>query len=136
MVIKLFGMEHNLYQNNMEVLTNLDKINIVLSKYEGDMVKIWLFDMTHTKIALKITSQKDDEIIYLVMGNCQYIKGKFSWKNPQLSVSISFDTEHSENEYIIKDNKANFELTCNSGIALAKGIESEFGNSFDNFLTK
>jgi len=120
----------------MEIVTDLDKINDTLSKYKGDMAEIWLFDITHTKIALKITSQKYDEIIYLVMGSCRYIKGNFSWKNPQLSISISFNTEHSENEYKIKDNKANFELTCNGGIALTKGIESEFGNSFDNFLTE
>ncbi len=73
-------------------------------------------------------------VIYLVMGSCLYIKGNFSWKNPDLLMSMAFNIEHSENEYKIRDHKAGFELTGNSGIVLAKGLETEFGDSFEDFL--
>lgn len=55
-------------------------------------------------------------------------------ENPDLLVSMVFNIEHSENEYKIRDHKADFELTGNSGIALARGLETEFGDSFEDFL--
>ncbi|OCA73418.1 hypothetical protein [Chryseobacterium arthrosphaerae] len=118
----------------MEIVTDLDTINEILRKADYDQAGIWLFDITHRKLAIKLYSNENEDVIYLVMGSCLYIKGNFSWKNPDLLVSMVFNIEHSENEYKIRDHKADFELIGNSRIALAKGLETEFGDSFEGFL--
>ncbi|MFC7346920.1 hypothetical protein ACFQO9_09355 [Chryseobacterium zhengzhouense] len=41
-----------------------------------------------------------------------------------------------EHVYRLLDLNADFKLEGLSGIALAKGLESEFGDSFEDFLKK
>ncbi len=129
-------MAHNLYTNKyfMNLSTKIDEINNILNDYEGNQARIWLFDITHTKLAVKIFSNQRKDIIYLVMSGCKYIKGSFSLNNPKFFISQYFDSKTLETTSKIIDKNSDFELNSTAGIALAKGLESEFGDSFENFL--
>lgn len=64
----------------MEIVTDLDTINEILRKADYDQAGIWLFDIPHRKLAIKLYSNENEDVIYLVMGSCLYVKGNFSWK--------------------------------------------------------
>ncbi|KFF07964.1 hypothetical protein [Chryseobacterium luteum] len=86
-------------------------------------------------MAIKISIKENNKIAYLILANCHYIKGSFSIDNPTFSVSQYFNEISLENMYRIIDENNNFEL-ISGGIALAQGMESEFGENFENFLKK
>ncbi|WP_294211275.1 hypothetical protein [uncultured Chryseobacterium sp.] len=118
----------------MKLASEINKINEILSEYDSNKAKIWLFDISHIKIAIKIFSAEDENIIYLVAAGCKYIKGFFSLQNPKFSIIQYFSEENLETEFKIIDVNSDFELIATVGVALAKGIETEFGDSFENFL--
>ncbi|MDO3426017.1 hypothetical protein QWT87_14040 [Chryseobacterium sp. APV1] len=118
----------------MNISTKIDEINNILNDYTGDQARIWLFDITHTKLAIKINSKQKQDIIYLVMSGCKYLKGAFSLNNPKFFVSQYYDHKALETISKIIDENSDFELSSTTGIALAKGLESEFGDSFEGFL--
>ncbi|MDR6546394.1 hypothetical protein J2810_002453 [Chryseobacterium rhizosphaerae] len=120
----------------MIITAEIIEINKILNEYQGDQARIWLFDITHIKLAIRIDSKKDKEVLFLVITGCKYIRGLFSLNSPEFFVNQYFDDEISETIFKVKDNKSDFELSSNTGIALAKGLESEFGNSFENFLKR
>lgn len=118
----------------MEIVTDINRINQILTEYQGDKAKIWMFDISHIRLAIKIYSKRKDDVLFLVMMGCKYIKGNFKLDNPKLSVKKDFDTETSEVIFKIIDEVRDFELISTGGVALAKGIEAEFGDSFERFL--
>lgn len=118
----------------MEITADINRINQILNEYQGDEARIWFFDITHVKLAIRIYSERKEDLLYLVASGCKYIKGSFSMNNPELFVTKYFDDNVSETIFKIVDNKSNFELISTAGIALAKGLESEFGDSFENLL--
>jgi hypothetical protein len=118
----------------MEIVTDLNKINEILSNFKGNKAQLWLFDITHKRMAIRISINNKDEVIYLVMASCKYIRGIFSWNNPNFHVDKYYNDEKMENIYRLIDKDIDFQLESSAGIALAKGFEDEFGNSFENFL--
>lgn len=118
----------------MKITHDLEEINEILNTYNGDTARIWLFDITHTRLAIKIMSGKSEEVIYLVMVNCEYMKGPFRVSSPKLFVSRGINKETLEGTFIVEDGNTDFQLIGNGGVVLAKGKESEFGDSFENFL--
>lgn len=118
----------------MNIITDIIEINNFLNEYNGNQANLWLFDISHVKLAIKIYSTEKEDIIYLVMAGCKYIKGSFSLYNPSFFVTQYVDNENSEILFKIVDENSDFELTATSGIALAQGLDSEFGISFDDFL--
>lgn len=120
----------------MKITTNLDEINKILNEYKHEKARIWLFDITHVRLAMKIYSNKNDEVIYLVMINCEYMRGPFSFNNPELFVNQIFDDTTSGTKFKVMDKKADFKLISTGGITLTIGQEFEFGSSFENFLNE
>lgn len=118
----------------MYVLTEISEINEILNEYEGNQARLWMFDISHMKFALKIYSDEKEDVIYLVMSGCKYIKGSFYLYNPKFLITQSFDVGIDETIYKIIDKNSDFELISTTGVALAKGLELEFGDSFENFL--
>jgi hypothetical protein len=120
----------------MKITSEIDNINKMLNDYNGDQAKVWLFDISHAKMAIRIYSQQKNKLLYLVVAGCKYMKGPFSLFYPKLSVNQYFDNTVSEMVFKIVDRNSDFELSATSGIALAEGLESEFGDSFEDFLKK
>ena len=118
----------------MEITTDINRVNQILTEYQGDKAKVWLFDISHIRLAIKIYSKRKDEVLFLLIIGCKYIKRTFMLDNPKLSVKKDFDTEASEVIFKIIDDIRDFELISTGGVALDKGIELEFGDSFEGFL--
>ncbi|MBP2616381.1 hypothetical protein [Chryseobacterium jejuense] len=95
--------------------------------------QIWLFDISHKRIAIRFYFNENDKIAYIIMVNCEYIQGFFSVDNPTFSISQFLNNVSLENMYKIIDENNNFEL-ISRGIVFVKGKESEFGDNFDEFL--
>lgn len=120
----------------MKITTNLDEINKILNTYNHEKARIWLFDITHVRLAIKIYSNKNDDVIYLIMIKCEYIRGPFSFNNPELYVNQIFNDTTSNTKFKVIDKKAGFEMISMGGITLAAGQDPEFGSSFENFLNE
>lgn len=118
----------------MNISTEVNEINKILNDNKNNQARIWLFDISHTKLAIKIFSNENEDIIYLVMSGCKYIRGEFSLKNPKFLISKYFDNESLETKIEVVDENSDFKLISTAGIALAIGLEKEFGSSFENFL--
>ena len=118
----------------MEITTDIQGINKVLKEFKGEKAQLWLYDITHKKIAIRISINNQDSVVYLIIANCKYIQGVFSWDNPNLSIEQYSDEKKLENVYKLIDYDNDFKLEGTAGVSLAKGLESEFGISFDNFL--
>ncbi|ALR31182.1 hypothetical protein ATE47_11915 [Chryseobacterium sp. IHB B 17019] len=118
----------------MEIVTDLSQINRILNKLNGSKAQLWLYDITHKRLAIRISINMSDEVAYIVMASCEYIRGNFSWNNPNFSVNKYYNGKRMENIYSLIDNDTDFLLEGSSGIVLAKGVESEFGDSFENFF--
>lgn len=117
----------------MKITSEIDKINKMLQN-SGEYAKIWLFDTSHVKMAIKIYSKQSEELFYLVAAGCKHIKGSFYLHNPKFSIIQYFDDESLETVFKIIDDNSDFELKATAGVALAKGVDSEFGDSFEDFL--
>ena len=118
----------------MNITTSISEINKILIDYRGEQAKIWMFDISHTKLAIKVYSKENQEIIYLIILGCKYLKGFFSLNNPKFYVIQYYNIKTSETILKLMDENSDFELNSTAGIALAKGLEQEFGDSFENFL--
>ena len=118
----------------MKILTDINQINKILENFKGDKAQFWLYDITHKKIAIRISINNRDEVIYLVMASCQYIRGIFSWDNPIFYVDKYYNVKEMENIYRLVDKSVDFQLEGSGGIALAKGLENELGDSFEDFF--
>ncbi|MPT32387.1 MAG: hypothetical protein E2600_12130 [Chryseobacterium sp.] len=118
----------------MKIVTDLNRINWILEDFKGDKAQLWLYDITHKKIAIRLSIKDKDDVIYLIISSCEYIRGVFSWDNPSFYVDKYKNEKKNENIYRLMDINIDFLLEGKSGIALAKGFESDFGISFENFL--
>lgn len=121
------------FGKNMEIITSVKQINESLKALNIIRAQIWLFDISHKRIVIRLSFNEDDKIAYIIMVNCEYIKGYFSVDHPTFSVSQFLNNVSLENEYRIIDENNNFEL-ISGGIVLVIGEESKFGDDFENFL--
>ncbi|PQA89958.1 hypothetical protein SAMN05421796_11335 [Chryseobacterium piscicola] len=118
----------------MEIVTSLNRINTILQRFKGDKAQFFLYEISHKKIAIRIVNNKTDNVIYLILADCEYIQGIFSWNNPDLYVEKFFNEKKMDNLYRLVDKVADFKLECLAGVVLVKGVEDDLGNSFENFL--
>ncbi|PZF74815.1 hypothetical protein [Taibaiella soli] len=121
----------------MTIYTEIREANNILKKYLGAKVQVWIFDVSHKRLALKISLPTPSTgyplTVYIVAITCEHITGAFSWKNGNLVINECVDNNFGE---VIKltDSSAHFELIASGGFVVAEGMEEEFGTSFDNLL--
>jgi hypothetical protein len=116
----------------MKIITDIKEANNILQSYIGANVKIAFYTESLKKIAIRVMLPNVNEIIYLVGGSCDYINGRFNFSNANLSIIADVDKNTKEDMTRIFDKISGFELITSDGFTLVQGIESEFGNSFEN----
>ena len=120
----------------MRIITDLTEANNLLKSLTDFNAQIWMFHISHKKIAIRFSTKKVEElVVYLVVVSCDYMTGPFSWNKANIFISKKLD-ENSELRYKIVDKDSKFELISSGGFSIAQGLESEFGKSFDDFLIK
>lgn len=117
----------------MRITTDIEEANNLLKEYIGATAQIWMFHISHQRLAIRLSYPKKYEVIYIVAVSSEYINGPFTWSNANIEVIKEINNEKSESNYKIRDKEAGFELDASGGFTLTKGQESEFGKSFEDF---
>ena len=120
----------------MKLVTDIKEANNLLQSYVGATLQIAFYRESLRRMAIRIMRRNVDEIIYLVGVGCQSISGRFSFSNVNLSITLDVDKVTNENLTVISDEASEFKLITSGGFALAQGVESDFGRSFDNFFNE
>lgn len=98
-----------------------------LASWEHARADIWMFHVTHKRLALMLSRQDEPEVLYVVAVGCERMVGPFSWDSSELVVIQEGATVR------VVDLNVGFELTCSS-ITLVKGLSTELDTSFEGFL--
>lgn len=117
----------------MKIIIDIKEANILLERYGDATAQICIFGLSLKRLAIRLTLANVSEVIYIVGVGCEYISGHFVWDNANLSISNQADKETNEIKTKIIDRKAGFELITTGGFAVAMGLLSEFGTSFDKY---
>ena len=117
----------------MKFVTDIKEANALLLTYKGADAQICMFSISLWRLAIRLVMHGNDEVIYVIGAGCRHLNGNFSFKSTNLTIS---EEDHDEIITKITDTDAGFELLTSGGFAIAQGLESEFGTSFDNFLIK
>lgn len=111
----------------MIIYTDIIAINQQLQGFKGGRVQVWMFNVTHKKIAIRVSHKSQDAVLYIIGDSCEYMSGGFSWLNADIHIEI---LEKEYVNYKIADYAANFELLCSGGVALINGTDKDFNKSF------
>ena len=118
----------------MRIVTDIKDANTLLQLYIGSTFQIVVYSASLRRMAFRLILPNVDEVLYVVGIGCESLKGRFSFSNANLNISIENTNENNEFSTIIEDKLAEFSLITSGGFSLAQGTESEFGESFENFL--
>jgi hypothetical protein len=100
----------------MNTLLDPSESSASLNRYRGGSAQVWLFQVSHKRLILRLSLPDQQESLYIVAITCEHIVGPFSWRNASVSVVAT------EPELITRviDESAGFELVC-GGVALCLG---------------
>ncbi len=90
------------------IINGVDQINQRLALFDGGIAKVWLFDVSLTRLLLRIHRNGVDTVLGLLAVTCSKISGPFSWNVSRLAVSQDNRTAR------IEDVGASFLLECAS----------------------
>ncbi len=99
-----------------------------LERWRGAPAAVWIFQVTHKRLALRLWRPGEPTVLYLVGVACEHIAGPFAWESSDISIRSS-TSNHEE----IVDERAGFSLRCSS-VTLATGPATDPDKSFDHFL--
>lgn len=114
----------------MKIITDINTANLLLQQYHGASLSIELFTTSLWRLAIQLRLRGQPEVLYVVGAGCQHITGNFHYHNACMEIIQLPEKAQT----IITDKQAGFTLITTAGIALAQGLDSEFGDSFDHFL--
>lgn len=117
----------------MKTFTEPAEVKKLLEDWRGADAKVWLFHVTHKRLAVRFTHPDRLNVLYVVGNGCERMSGPFSWK--RVSVHYQSNTEHETGSETcrISDAAAGFELVCSS-IVLVEAPVEHFPQSFDGFF--
>lgn len=118
----------------MKKIIQQEEFDRYLKEYQGAQAQLWLFHITHKRLAIRLSKNEYSDALYIIAVDCEFISGNFSWKNAHIQVEIKAGEFKYEAEIKIFDELAKFELKCTGGYTLALGANTEMDNSFENFL--
>ncbi len=117
----------------MKTLIDLKKHESVLADWRGAKAKIWIFHVTHRRLAISLYRNGEQEVIYIVAVGCEKIAGPFSWTEADVEIIKEPLNQHGEIHHRVMDKRAGFDLLC-SGVAIVRGPASVPDSFFDDFL--
>lgn len=115
----------------MNIITDIEQANILLSKYKGGSLQIDMYSTSLRKLAIKIKS-KDvlGKIVFFVGVGCVHLDGYFDFYNIDLNIEHNSDNEL----FTLIDKSRNFKLITNGGFSLAEGFEQEFNDTLEELI--
>ena len=120
----------------MRLITDINKANQLLQSYTGAEFKIFVFSVTHNKLAIRLILKGIKDVVYVVGINCERINGPFSYEGAVLYIEQFADEKTGDRITKIFDKSSIFELVTSGGFGVAQGPLESFGDSFDHFLKR
>lgn len=91
-----------------------------LSEWRNARVQLWLYHVTHCRMALSLSRVGEREALYVLAAGCRRVSGPLQWENADISIlGLPPEMGIRATKRII-DAGAGFELWC-SDIAVAIG---------------
>ena len=122
-------------EDSMKPIVDLESRNRLLASWRGARVKVWLFHVTHMRLAICLSRPKEREAIYITAIGCRKITGPFSWKSADISISRQISEHHTLPQYLVADNNVGFELLCDS-VTVVRGAAFVPTNPFRGFSSE
>ena len=113
----------------MTPTTNRAEQDELLSRWRGSIAQLWLFHVTHKRLAIALHRDGEQRVLYVVAIGCTRVAGPFSWQDSKLSIVSAGNS----NTLQLVDHGAGFELTCSS-VTIAEGRPGVPSNPFEHFL--
>lgn len=104
-----------------------------LARWSGADAKLWMYHVTHKRLALMLSKFDEPEVLYIVAVGCAYITGPFSWKKANISIIDNSNPSVGEPIHYVLDEQAGFKLSCSS-VTLVTGSAVDLDTTFENFL--
>jgi hypothetical protein len=103
----------------------------MLKKWYGAPARIWIFDVSLTRLGIRLDRMGEPEALYIVGASCEHIVGPFLWDDSEISIITKNESGKPFDSVI--DKKAAFELKCR-GVVLLVGPKTDFDKTFEGFL--
>ena len=104
-----------------------------LSAWRNARVQLWLYHVTHCRMALSLSRDGEREALYVLAVGCRRISGPLQWESADISIDqVPLQAGNWATKRII-DAGAGFELWC-SDVALAIGDAGVPCDPFDDLL--
>lgn len=115
----------------MNIVSDIVAANSLLEEYRGASFHIRIFSTALWRLGIELRLPGNPTILYVVGAGCHHIHGHFRYSQADLEIIHVPEREQT----ILTDKQTGCELITTGGITLAQGLETEFGDSFDNFLS-
>jgi hypothetical protein len=106
--------QRSLEQQNQLLDSRLEEENQLLASWRGAQAKVWLFHVSHMKLAICLSRFKERNACYVVATGCRRIAGPFSWKSADILITRQALEKLATPQYTVTDRGAGFELVCGS----------------------
>jgi len=115
----------------MNIVSDIVAANSLLEQYRGASFHIRLFSPALWRLGIQLRLPGNPTVLYVVGAGCDHVHGDFRYPHANLEIIRVPEKE----QVILIDKKTGFELITTGGITIAQGLDTEFGDSFDNFLS-
>lgn len=116
----------------MKTLIDPKHHDSILAQWSGSEAKVWIFHVTHNRMAIMLSRTGQQEAVYVVALGCERLSGPFSWKEANLSIVTEPPNQWEEVRRHILDKQAGFDLLC-SDVAVFCGPPAVPDDPFENF---
>ena len=117
----------------MKKLVETNKQESVLADWRGARAKLWMFHVTHNRMAISLSRKGEHEALYIICVACERLSGPFHWDQADIRIITEAPNQWGEVRRRIVDTQAGFELLC-SDVVIIHGAASVPTDPFDNFL--
>ncbi|GAA3953648.1 hypothetical protein GO495_31480 [Chitinophaga oryziterrae] len=118
----------------MDKVIDRNNFDEVLEKYRGANAQVWLFHISHKRLAIRLSRHNEKKDLYIIGITCDYIRGPFSWKNAEIKIYKEENKEILEPVTRVVDLNADFEFITSGLVNLVTVDSLDLKYSFDDFF--
>lgn len=88
-----------------------DRVSVV-ALWRGAEAKLWLFHVTHNRMAIQLCRDDQEDVLYMVAIGCERISGPLCWEPADIVLRSGPPDQWGEVRQHLVDSEAGFELVC------------------------
>jgi len=90
----------------------LKSAHTFLKRWNGNAARLWHFQAPHCLMTLRIEKPFEEGNLHIRCGDPEFVHGPVFWNNCDIDVEVFTDESGEVFKYIVRDEKAGFELRC------------------------